>query len=137
MGTPDDAIARIQRVIDHQGEIGCVLLQTNDWADWDQTRRSLDLYARYVLPHFSAANANRAASYGWVTANQAELIEKLKRAAREMFEKHEASARQPVGPSPAGRPGNVPGAPRSERRGRIGERTNYGSARHSTPATLM
>jgi len=93
VGTPDDAIARIERVIDHQGEIGCVLLQTNDWADWDQTRRSLELYARYVIPHFSRDNVNRADSYAWVTAHQAELIDKRKRAAKEMFEKHEAERR--------------------------------------------
>ena len=90
IGTPDDAIARIEKVLAKQGEFGCVLLQANNWADWDATNRSWELYARYVIPHFSGVNRNRVASYDWVTRNQGELVDKRVRAAQQMFAKHEA-----------------------------------------------
>jgi limonene 1,2-monooxygenase len=90
IGTPEDAIARIDEVLAKQGEFGCVLLQANNWADWEATKRSYELYARYVIPHFSGVNTNRVQSYDWVTRNQAELVDKRVRAAQQMFDKHEA-----------------------------------------------
>jgi limonene 1,2-monooxygenase len=90
VGTPDDAIARIERLYQKQGEFGAVLLQITNWADWPALKRSIELYAHYVIPHFSRVNANRFASYDWVTANQGELVEKRVNAANQMFAKHAA-----------------------------------------------
>lgn len=97
IGTPSDAIARIERLLEKQGEFGCVLLQAHSWADWAQTKRSYELYAEHVIPYFSGVNTNRNASYEWVTANQAEIVEKRVTAAKQMFAKHEAE-RQAVTP---------------------------------------
>ena len=52
-GTPDDAIALIERLQDKQGEFGVFLQQAHNWADFEATKRSYELYARYVMPHFS------------------------------------------------------------------------------------
>jgi limonene 1,2-monooxygenase len=90
VGTPDDAIERIERLYVKQGEFGCILLQATQWADWPDLRRSMELYAQYVIPHFAAANINRIDSYEWVTANQEELVTKRVNAANQMFAKHEA-----------------------------------------------
>jgi limonene 1,2-monooxygenase len=90
IGTPDDAIARIEQLADKQGEFGAVLLMAHDWADWEETKRSYELYARYVMPHFSRANDRRVESYGWVTKHQSELTEKRKAAAEDMINRHEA-----------------------------------------------
>jgi limonene 1,2-monooxygenase len=90
VGTPDDAIARIERLYQKQGEFGAVLLQITNWADWPALKRSIELYAHYVIPHFSGVNANRFASYDWVTTNQGELVEKRVNAANQMFAKHAA-----------------------------------------------
>jgi limonene 1,2-monooxygenase len=90
VGTPDDAIERIERLYTKQGEFGCVLLQMTNWADWPALQRSFELYAHYVIPHFARANDNRIASYEWVTNNQAELVEKRVSAAAQMFAKHNA-----------------------------------------------
>ena len=90
VGTPDDAIARIERLYEKQGEFGCVLLQVTNWADWPATKRSFELYANHVMPHFSGANENRFASYQWVTDHQNELVTKRVNAASQMFAKHEA-----------------------------------------------
>jgi limonene 1,2-monooxygenase len=89
-GTPDDAIAMIERLRGKQGEFGVFLQQSHDWADWEQTRRSYELYARYVMPHFSGANAARQASYGWVAENQVEFSTRRHAAVEAMFRKHEA-----------------------------------------------
>jgi len=90
VGTPDDAIARIERLYERQGEFGAVLVMVNNWTDWPAIRRSFELYAQYVIPHFSQANLNRQHSYEWVTRNQAELVEKRVHAAQQMFAQHEA-----------------------------------------------
>jgi limonene 1,2-monooxygenase len=90
IGTPDEAIARIEKLIDKQGDFGALLLSGNNWADWDQTKRSYELYARYVIPHFAGANRARYDSYDWVTSKQSELVQKRVAAAQAMFAKHEA-----------------------------------------------
>ena len=90
IGTPDDAIARIERLYEKTGEFGALLLGAHDWATWENTKRSYELYARYVIPHFEKYNEPRQDSYRWVTKHQAELTEKRKNAAQAMFDKHEA-----------------------------------------------
>ncbi|HXY94290.1 MAG TPA: LLM class flavin-dependent oxidoreductase [Acidimicrobiia bacterium] len=92
VGTPDDAIARIEKLYAKQGDFGAVLLQVTQWADWAARRRSFELYAEYVIPHFSGANENRRKSYAWVTANQEELVTKRVNAAQQMFAKHAAES---------------------------------------------
>jgi limonene 1,2-monooxygenase len=90
VGTPDDAIARIERLQEKQGEFGAVLVMVNNWADWPAIRRSFELYAQYVIPYFARANDNRERSYEWVTQHQRELVEKRMHAAQQMIDQHEA-----------------------------------------------
>ena len=63
IGTPEDAIAMIEKLQKKQGEFGVMLLQAHNWAGWEQTKRSYELYARFVMPHFTDANRNRISSY--------------------------------------------------------------------------
>lgn len=63
IGTPDDAIREIERVRSKLGGFGAVLLFGNDLAPWPAQQRSFELIAEFVKPHFSKANALRAASY--------------------------------------------------------------------------
>ena len=93
IGTPDDAIALIERLQAKQGEFGVFLHQAHNWADWEQTKRSYELYARYVMPHFSGDNIPRIESFDWCTEHRDELTEKRSTAARAMFDKHEAEQR--------------------------------------------
>ena len=90
IGTPDDAIALIQRLYDKQGDFGAFLQQVHNWADFEQTKRSYELYQRYVMPHFSRDNRPRIESYDWCTDHRDELTEKRSSADRAMFDKHEA-----------------------------------------------
>lgn len=93
IGTPDDAIALIERLYAKQGDFGCMLQQVHNWADFEQTKRSYELYARYVMPHFSGDNRARSESFDWCTDNRHILTEKRQTAAKLMFAKHEAETR--------------------------------------------
>jgi limonene 1,2-monooxygenase len=90
VGTPEDAIERIEALQAKQGEFGAILLQAHNWADWEKTKHSYELYARYVMPHFTEANRARDESYRWVTAHTGQLTDLRVAAAKKMFEQHEA-----------------------------------------------
>lgn len=92
IGTPDDAIEMISRLQGKQGEFGCFLAMAHDWADREQTRRSYELYARYVMPHFSGANAPRRASLQSVADRREDLGSRRSKAVQLMFDKHAAES---------------------------------------------
>ena len=93
-GTPDDAIALIERLQAKQGDFGVFLQQAHNWADFKATKRSYELYARYVMPHFTDANRPREASFQWCGDNRDEFSAKRQAAAKAMFDKHEAEQRE-------------------------------------------
>lgn len=68
IGTPDDAIKMIERLQAKQGEFGVVLNQVTNWADFENNKKSYELYARYVMPHFAKYNTNRELSYARMQA---------------------------------------------------------------------
>jgi limonene 1,2-monooxygenase len=90
IGTPDDAIAQIRKLQAKQGEFGVMLHMANNIADWEATKRSYELYARYVMPVFDGSNAARDESYDWVTRNRDTLSRQRKEAAQRMIDKHAA-----------------------------------------------
>ncbi|MBV9783899.1 MAG: LLM class flavin-dependent oxidoreductase [Acidisphaera sp.] len=90
IGTPDDAIALIDRLRAKQGEFGALLQLAHNWADFEATKKSFELYARYVVPHFRGSNVNRVDSLAWVFDNVGELNALQEGAAKRMFDKHEA-----------------------------------------------
>lgn len=63
IGTPQDAIEMIEKLQAKQGEFGVVLFQAHNWADWEETKKSYELYARFVMPHFAGTNRNRQDSF--------------------------------------------------------------------------
>ena len=69
IGTPDDAIAHIERLLAGSGGFGGFLELAHNWADWAATKRSYELMARYVMPHFQNGTALRRASYDHAAAN--------------------------------------------------------------------
>lgn len=52
IGTPDDAIEQIERMQAETGGFGGLMLTTHEWTGTEKLRRSLELFARYVIPHF-------------------------------------------------------------------------------------
>jgi limonene 1,2-monooxygenase len=65
IGTPDDAIERMEDFVRKSGGFGTFLILAHNTADWEATLRSYDLFARYVVPHFRGANVARHASAAW------------------------------------------------------------------------
>ncbi len=63
IGTPDDAIAYIERLLEGAGGFGAFLELAHNWADFPQTKRHFELMARYVMPHFQNKNRLRRQSY--------------------------------------------------------------------------
>ncbi|MWB78159.1 LLM class flavin-dependent oxidoreductase [Pseudooceanicola sp. 216_PA32_1] len=90
IGTPDDAIEMIERMQGKQGEFGVFLAQHVDWADPAATRKSYELYARYVMPHFAKTNANRRATQDWMIEQNTNFQDRRKTASDAAFAQHEA-----------------------------------------------
>jgi limonene 1,2-monooxygenase len=90
VGTPEDAIKQIEKLRAKQGAFGCFLQLAHNWADWEATKKSHELYARYVVPHLREANTHRVESLAWVTEHNKELMTLSQAAAQAMFAKHKA-----------------------------------------------
>jgi limonene 1,2-monooxygenase len=74
IGTPDDAIAQIQRLADQSNGFGTYLIMAHDWADRTETLRSYELFARYVMPAFQASADTLVASRDWAAGNRPTFI---------------------------------------------------------------
>lgn len=90
IGTPDDAIAQIERLQKQTGGFGTYLFMAHNWAPFEPTLQSYELFANYVKPHFNGSNVARAASLDSTNARAAELMGKAGLGIRAMFEKHAA-----------------------------------------------
>jgi limonene 1,2-monooxygenase len=74
IGTVDDAIAQIQRLIDQSGGFGTFLTMAQEWADRPAMWRSYELMARYVFPHFQGSARSTTDSRDWAAENRPEFI---------------------------------------------------------------
>ena len=70
IGTPDDAAEKIQALVDQSGGFGAFLFMAHNWARFEDTKKSYELFARYVAPRFQNLNDNREASMAWVKENK-------------------------------------------------------------------
>jgi limonene 1,2-monooxygenase len=71
IGTPDDCIELIEKLIDQSnGGFGTLLVQAHEWARPDATKRSYDLIAQHVMPHFQGSARRPAESKAWVSENR-------------------------------------------------------------------
>jgi limonene 1,2-monooxygenase len=63
VGTPEDAIKEIERAQEIAGGFGTFLFFGHNFVTWEATKRSYELAARYVFPHFKNTNVPRQESY--------------------------------------------------------------------------
>ncbi|WP_433502545.1 LLM class flavin-dependent oxidoreductase [Pseudonocardia halophobica] len=94
IGTADQARAQVQRLVDQAGGFGTMLLMGHDWADPTATKRSFEIFARAVAPHFQGqyaptVEAARLASEGRERHSRAQLD-----AVAHMTEKYEKERAQ-------------------------------------------
>jgi limonene 1,2-monooxygenase len=74
IGTPDDAIAQLERLEEQSGGFGTFLLMAHEWADTAATRHSYELFARYVAPRFQGSAASTTRSRDWAAENRPTFI---------------------------------------------------------------
>ena len=74
VGTPDDAAEKIQALVEQSGGFGAFLFLAHNWAPFAATKRSYELFARYVAPRFQQLNVNREASMEWVRQNHGDFV---------------------------------------------------------------
>jgi limonene 1,2-monooxygenase len=88
VGTPDDAVAQIKRLQAKQGEFGCFLQLAHNWADFEATKRSYELWQRHVTPAINGANTARATAYDWARDNKERFMAAAMGAAMQTIQKH-------------------------------------------------
>ncbi len=88
IGTPDDAVAALEKFWANSGGCGCMLHLAHHWADFEATKRSYALFAEYVLPKFENRNASRMASLDWMGAHVQEFSGAMMDAADRAIRKH-------------------------------------------------
>jgi limonene 1,2-monooxygenase len=74
IGTPEDAIAQLDRLMVQSGGFGAFLCMAHNWAEFETTKKSYELLARYVVPKYQALNVNREASIDWARTNRPTFI---------------------------------------------------------------
>ena len=98
IGTPDDAIAMLERLQAQQGEFGVMLIQATNWADWEKMKKSYELYARFVMPHFERVNQIRRASYDRLSEDLESIQEERQKGADMAFARWEARKKDKQSP---------------------------------------
>ena len=78
IGTPDDCIAQIEKLQKQSGGFGCFLQLAHNWANWEATKHSYELIARFVMPHFQDSNLNREQSLNFARSNYTRLVGEAK-----------------------------------------------------------
>ena len=100
IGTPDDLVERIKAVLDISGGFGTVVGFVHDWANPENTARSWDMVARYVVPEINGYLAGLRKSREFV-ANNREYFNRAREAVMAKINENElASAALAVTKSP-------------------------------------
>jgi limonene 1,2-monooxygenase len=90
IGTPDDAIAYIERLLAGSGGFGVVCELAHNWADWEQTKRHFELMARFVHPHFQNSREPLKHSYDFAAQHHIDFIGQASAAVQAEIDRHAA-----------------------------------------------
>ena len=90
IGTPDDLIARLKSVIEVSGGFGTVVGFVHDWANPENTFRSWDMVARYVVPEINGYVAKLRDSRDFVATNRG-VFDRAKEAIMAKITENEAA----------------------------------------------
>ncbi len=71
VGSPDTLIKGIGRLLEHtEGGCGAVLFRAHEWANREDTLRSYELFARWVMPRFQGSVETTLASREWCSESR-------------------------------------------------------------------
>jgi limonene 1,2-monooxygenase len=121
IGTPDDLVQRIKSVLDISGGFGTVVGFVHDWANPENTMRSWDMVARYVVPEINGYLAGLRQSRHFVATNR-EYFNRARAAVMAKITENEAAAAAlAVTKSPllAASSGNLPNLDQARARGAV------------------
>src|SRR4051794_4620678 len=91
IGTPDDLIERIKSVLALSGGFGTVVGFVHDWANPENTMRSWDMVARYVVPEINGYLAGLRKSREFVASNR-EYFNRAREAVMAKIKENETAA---------------------------------------------
>jgi len=74
VGTPEMAVAQIERLVEQSGGFGTFLLMAHEWANREATLHSYELFAREVMPRFQGSLGSLESSRDWAAQNRPEFI---------------------------------------------------------------
>jgi limonene 1,2-monooxygenase len=90
IGTPDDLVARIKSVLEVSGGFGTLVGFVHDWANPENTMRSWDMVARYVVPEINGYLAGLRQSQHFVATNRG-VFDRAKEAIMAKINENEAA----------------------------------------------
>ena len=86
VGTPDTVSKGIERLVDlSRGGFGGLLFRANEWANREETLKSYELFARYVMPRFQGSLDTVAGSNQWARSNRKTIFGPNVEAIRKAF----------------------------------------------------
>src|ERR1700756_1797263 len=90
IGTPDDLVKMIKNLVDVSGGVGAIIGFVHDWANPENTRRSWDMVARYVVPEINGYLAHLRQSQHFVSTNRG-VFDRAKEAIMAKITENEAA----------------------------------------------
>jgi limonene 1,2-monooxygenase len=105
IGTPDDLVKRIKSVLEISGGFGTIVGFVHDWANPENTMRSWDMVARYVVPEINGYLAGLRQSQDYVATNRG-VFDRAKEAIMAKITENEAAVAA-LAVTKSGRLGNV------------------------------
>ena len=88
IGTPDDAVAYIDRLVKGSGGFGVLCELAQNWADWDATKKHYELMARFVHPHFQKSRDLLRASYDFAVKHHEDFLGQASAAIQAEIDRH-------------------------------------------------
>jgi limonene 1,2-monooxygenase len=88
IGTPDDAIAHIEQLLQGSGGFGVIVEMAQNWADRAETHRHYELMARYVHPHFQGSQEWQAESYAYAREHHEQFVSQSTAAVQAEIDRH-------------------------------------------------
>jgi limonene 1,2-monooxygenase len=91
IGTPDDAVERLIRLQQLSGGFGTVLAFGHCWTTREQTLRTYDLLARYVMPRIQGLLGPVQRTMKWVAERKELLAQNTVNAVRKAIHDYNAT----------------------------------------------
>jgi limonene 1,2-monooxygenase len=96
IGTPDDLVKTIKNLMEVSGGVGTIVGFAHDWANVENTRRSWDMVARYVIPEINGYIAKLRESQKFVIENRAVFERAGQAVMAKIMENEKAAAALPL-----------------------------------------